>query len=271
MIHFSDFSGVIFDVDDTLLDNQPPGEDMGLHERSRLIAAHEVGRRHGIASLQQLTPLQSKQAFATAKVHTVYVTVWQMLVIARVVSADEEPNINHPLVQEIVNLKEDLHEDILRTKGREVPGARAFVELLAQNGLSGKLAIASTACQRDIDVFFAMSGLDQFFPDNMIISRDRFTFAKPDPEPFNLAFAALGLPEENRASVLAFEDDPRGVLSAKTAGLYTCAITSRHTREALAALETPPNLIADSYEEFTRLFGLSAPSTSVTTQPDAII
>ncbi len=253
---YLDFSAVIFDIDGTLLDYQPPGETMGLHERSRMMAAHEIGKRHGIVGLQEFTAQQCKQAFVSAKVHTVHATVWEMLVMAGAVSEKDEMNPNHPLVQEMVNLKEDLHEDILRAKGREVPGAISFVKLLAQNGLDGKLAVASTACQRDIDVFFEMTQLDRFFPTERIISRDKFTHAKPDPEPFNMAFATLGVPESERAKVVAFEDDPRGIMSAKAAGLYTCAITTCHKREDLAKLAVPPDAIADSYVEFAELFGL---------------
>lgn len=258
MLTFSDFAGAIFDIDDTLLDNQPPGEPLGLHELSRLMAAQEVGRRHDIAGLRDFTSAQSTQAFVDAKVHTVFAAVWQMLVMAGEATQDEEMDLNNPLLQEIVKLKEELHEDLLRTKGREVPGATKFVAMLAENGLADKLAVASTACRRDIDVFFEMTQLGRFFPEARVISREKFTHAKPHPEPYNLAFAALGLPESARAKVVAFEDDPRGVMSAKAAGLYTCAITTRVSRERLAGLAVPPDLIAGSYAEFSELFGLPA-------------
>lgn len=259
MFNFSDFTGVIFDIDDTLLDNRPPGEPLGLHELSRLMAAQEVGKRNDMAGLRDFTSKQSTQAFLDAKIHTVHAAVWQMLVIAGLVAPDDEMDLNHPLLQEIVTLKEELHEDLLRTRGREVPGAIKFVTCMAENGLAGKLAVASTACRRDIDIFFEMTELGQFFPNARIISRENFTHAKPHPEPFNLAFASLGLPESVRARVVAFEDDPRGVMSAKAAGLYTCAITTRHKREDLANLAVPPDLIADSYAEFSELFGLPVP------------
>lgn len=35
---------IIFDVDDTLLDNLPNSDEGGLHERSRLLAVHTIGR-----------------------------------------------------------------------------------------------------------------------------------------------------------------------------------------------------------------------------------
>lgn len=257
MLKFADVAGAIFDVDDTLLDNNPLGESMGLHAQSRLMAAHQIGKRRKLSGLRKLTEEQSEQAFYDAREHVLHAVVWQMLVIAGAVSPYGDPDYNHPLVKEMVELKEQLHEDILRTKGREVPGASAFVALLAQNGLEGKLAVASTACRRDIDVFFEMTKLHRYFPDERIISRENFTHPKPHPEAFNLAFNALGLPERKRGHVLAFEDDPRGVMSAKAAGLYVCAITTKRiTKEDFARLAVPPDLVADSFAEFAKLFDL---------------
>jgi beta-phosphoglucomutase-like phosphatase (HAD superfamily) len=83
------------------------------------------------------------------------------------------------------------------------------------------------------------------------------THAKPNPEVYDKAVAALGLPDEARPFTLAFEDDPRGIMSAKAAGLYTCAITTRFTKAELASLEVAPDLIAESYAEFEQLLGLS--------------
>jgi hypothetical protein len=114
MLKYSDLKGAIFDVDCTLLDDQPPGETMGLHEQSRMMAAHEVGKRHGIIKLQQFTPRQLRQAFEEAQVHMVQGVVWQMLVIAGEVSEYAEPDFEHPLVREIVELKEQLNKQIVR-------------------------------------------------------------------------------------------------------------------------------------------------------------
>jgi beta-phosphoglucomutase-like phosphatase (HAD superfamily) len=68
-----------------------------------------------------------------------------------------------------------------------------------------------------------------------------------------------------RRYVVAFEDDPRGIMSAKAAGLYTCAITTCYSRQLLAELEVPPDLIADSFAQFATLLGMpSAPSRVLT-------
>jgi beta-phosphoglucomutase-like phosphatase (HAD superfamily) len=257
----TDLQGAIFDVDDTLLDNYFDGSGVGLHERSRLVAAHEVGKRYNSKGLQEFTIEQCKEAFINAKVHNLESTVWEMLYMAGEVDRDQvDPQ--HPMLLEMMELKEDMHEDVLRSRGGEVPGAVKFVELLAENGLAGKLAVASTSCRRDIDVFFEMTGLHRYFPDDHIVSRERMTNAKPNPEAFDKAFATLGLPDESRKFVVAFEDDPRGVMSAKAAGLYVCAIATRNTKEDLMSYMVPPDVVADSYAEFAQMFGLTLPAAA---------
>lgn len=258
MIDFK-VEGAIFDVDDTLLDNKCGVKyhvaGQGLHERSRLQALHTTGQRHGIASLTTFSVEDNLRAFMDAPVHTLDAAVWNALYMAGVADS-EVMNPDHPLLREIVELKNELHKDILMNEGEEVPGATAFVQGLAAQGLGDRLAIASAAVRRDIGIFLGKTGLAPLFPANRIFSVESITHAKPHPEVFNLAFDSLNLPESSRSRVCAFEDDPRGIMAAKAAGLFTCAITTRYTKEALLALEVAPDLVADSYEEFSQLFGL---------------
>lgn len=157
------------------------------------------------------------------------------------------------LLREIVALKDVVHEDTLRKEGREVPGASHFVKALAVKGLENKMAIASMAILRDINIFLDMYNLREYFPDDRIISKEKVLKAKPDPEVFNKAFESLKLPFSARQRVLALEDDPRGIASANAAGLLTCAITTRFPREHFGIF---PNIIVDSYPELERLLDL---------------
>ena len=254
MIDF-EIKGAIFDVDDTLLDNKPGIPGQGLHEQSRLAAAHEVGKRYTIPRLIHLTAQENLYVFMNAPVHTLEAAVWNILRMTGEADSDVL-NPEHPLLKEIVELKNELHENILITMGDEVPGARVFVQGLAELGIADKLAIASTAVRRDVDLFLGKVGLEALFPPERIKTKEDITHPKPNPEVFNLAFESLGLPGTDRSSVCAFEDDPRGVMAAKAAGLFTCAITTRFSRDELQALEVSPDLIADSYAEFSELFGM---------------
>lgn len=248
--------GAIFDVDDTLLSNYPDNTGVSLHESSRLEAAHIVGQRHDIAGLKAFTIEQCLEAFLNAREHTLQAAAWQMLIMAGVVEEHRAIDMAHPLLQEIIALKDQLHEVTLRQHGQAIPGAIDFVKKLAEHGLMQHLAIASTAIRRDIDIFLELSGLGPYFPDERIISRERVTHAKPHPEAFSLAFASLHLPESARPHVLAFEDDPRGIISAKAAGLLTCAITTRFSAEHLRSQAQAPDIVAASFTEFRQLFGL---------------
>lgn len=245
----SDVRGAIFDVDDTLLDTQMRVPGQGLHEKSRLEAFHVVGKRHNIPELLNVTVEENLDAFLSAPVHSLPGSVWNYLHKKGLV-ATSEIELTNELLQEVVACKNELYVDILRDEAEEVPGAAAFVRALAHHGLAEHLAIASSAIRRDVDLFLAKIKLQKYFPDAHRKTLESITHTKPHPEVYNLAFASLGLPESSRASVLAFEDDPRGIMSAKAAGLYTCAITTRYSKTELMALEIAPDLIADSFAEF---------------------
>lgn len=246
--------GAIFDLDDTLLSNQPTGNPIdGLHAISRLKAVHEAGKRHGIKALRDYDAAANVQAFLTSPVHTIQGAVWNILQETGVV--DIGPlNLEHPLLQEISARKIALQLETIRERGEEVAGASDFVRHIGQVA-SGRLSIASMATAAEIDEFLKKYALTDLF-DGRIASYETTTHPKPHPESFENAFQLLQLPDSDRRHVLAFEDDPRGITSAKAAGLYVCAITTRFDRDTLQSLEVAPDLVCDSYEEFGQaIFG----------------
>lgn len=172
MIHISRLKGVEFDVDDTLLNNQPNSPLGGLHERSRMAAVREVGRQRGIPGLERVTIEETTRAFTEASEHSVPGAVWRTLVVAGLVhSVILDPK--NELLLAIVALKNQLHEKIIREEGTEVPGASHFVEALASNGLKDRLAIASMAVLRDINIFFGKyPGLRNNFPRQNCVTRN---------------------------------------------------------------------------------------------------
>lgn len=251
--------GAIFDIDDTLLDNRLPAElGYGLHERSRLMAMHEVGRRYDVPELLALTPKQNLDAFLTAPVHTAEAGLWNTLVMLGL--ADSEV-INHENIffREALELKNKFFKDVLVSEGKELPGASDFIRALSTEfNLENRLAVASMGILADIQVFLDKYTLRDVFPDHRIVSKERVDHPKPHPEVFEKAFQMLGLNEADKPYVCAFEDDPRGIMSAKAAGLYTCAITTRFDKDMLLALEVPPDVVADSFGEFSKLFNLNS-------------
>jgi len=255
MLAITNVQGVIFDVDETLLDNgngRFSHLDEPLHERTRLLAIHEIGKRHNLPSLLAVTPEENLSSFLNAPIHSSEGAIWYILRTAHVVHSNTI-ELSNPLLQEIVAYKDDLYPTLLRTDGKPLPGAVEFVHWLADKGLANHMAIASTAIRRDINIFLEMTGLAQYFPAERIIAKDSVTHTKPHPEAFDKAFQSLDLPDTERGNILAFEDNPRGIMSAKAAGLYACGITNVFSREAFASSESAPDLIADSFDEFRSL------------------
>jgi HAD superfamily hydrolase (TIGR01509 family) len=255
MINF-EVTAAIFDVDDTLLDNQGDLPGKGLHERSRFNAVREVGRRHNIAALKKWTPEDNRRAFRDAPSHTIISAVWNTLLMCDL-RHSPNPDPNDPLLTEIIAVRMELHRDVLLREGEAYPGAVEFVAALASSGLQDKLAIATAGYREEIKIFLGKSGLDQYFPDAHIISLEDVTHAKPDPEAFNLAYATLGLPDSDRRHTCAFEDNPRGIASAHAAGLYVCALTNIYSQSELRSLKQPPDMIANTFNELIEEFNLT--------------
>lgn len=247
--------GVIFDVDDTLLDNHPATLSMGLHEQARFYATKDVGRRHGIETLINVTEAQNKTVIQRAREHSVEGSVWQFLYESGLVGEPEIDRSN-ALLQEIVSRKHELYEPVLREFGAPIPRAVEFVKAVSFL-TNGSLAIASGAQKASVAAFFEVTGLSAYFEANRIFCREDYDLPKPDPISFDMAFRSFGLREQDRHRVLAFEDDPKGVESAKRAGLFVCAITSRFTAEELAKAEFKPDIIQSSYVEFADVLGIT--------------
>lgn len=250
--------GAIFDVDDTMLDNQAGATAGTIHEVSRLRAVHEVAEKYNLPSLAAVTEEENAVAFRNALVHSVDGAVWETLYLKQMVDS-RELDPNHELLREIVVLKNELHMDTLRTLGREVLNASTFIEAFAVRfGIENKMAIASSAIRRDINIFLdELTALRRYFPDKRVISLEDIPYdlGKPHPEPFNRAFATLGLSDSDRSNVVAFEDDPRGVISAKKAGLFVCAITTRFAKDHPQLLAAEPDMIIENYAETMKGLG----------------
>ncbi len=241
--------GGIFDVDDTILDNCPTRVPLeNLHQVSRLEALHRVGREFGHDALLLVEAQENYDAFTQSPVHTVAGAMWTVMRNRGVLGNEFDPA--HPLILQAVEYKNMSYGQMLTEHCNEIEGASDFVHALAATyGIEDKLAIASTAVRRDINTFTETMGLRHYFPDERVFDVNSITHPKPHHEVFDKAFVSLGLPDSSRRSVYAFEDDPRGMLSARRAGLTVCAITTRYDRAFLEQVEAKPEIIVDSFEE----------------------
>jgi HAD superfamily hydrolase (TIGR01509 family) len=181
--------------------------------------------------------------------------VWNLLYMKGLV-ASQAIDFNNELLKRIVQAKNEVHHRVVIEEAEEVPGASDFIRALDKQGMSGSLAIASAGILRDIQIFLKKYDLQAIIPAERIKSVESFTHSKPHPEVFELAFATLGLAESDKKSVIAFEDDPRGIMSAVAAGLTVCAITRRYPREMLEKLEIAPDFVIDSFDEAYEIVGI---------------
>ncbi len=114
---------------------------------------------------------------------------------------------------------------ILRSYQRHSIPAVGAVDLVA--GLRGrgmKLAVASSSRTAWVETALGALGLGAAF--DQIVSGDMITRSKPDPEIYLLAAARLGIAP---ADCIAIEDAPKGVASARAAGMTVVGVRTTYT------------------------------------------
>jgi HAD superfamily hydrolase (TIGR01509 family) len=90
------------------------------------------------------------------------------------------------------------------------------------------MAVATSACRTEaVRVLEALGLRDRF---RAVVTADDVARAKPDPEPYLAAAAALGV---DAGECVAIEDSPSGVSSARAAGCLVLAVTTTHRAERL--------------------------------------
>ena len=103
-----------------------------------------------------------------------------------------------------------------------LPGVR---ETIARLAARHQMAIVTSSRRDHFDLIHAASGLLGHF--DFILCREDYREAKPDPEPYLTALRPRG---QAAANCLVIEDSPRGLASAKAAGLTCWVIPSAQTR-----------------------------------------
>ena len=90
-------------------------------------------------------------------------------------------------------------------------GARGTARRLRRRGI--RCAVGSSGCRENVDFVLSNCGITDYF--SCIVSGDRVTRCKPDPEIYLLAAEGLHLPS---AECLVFEDARVGITAARRAG-----------------------------------------------------
>ncbi len=148
-------------------------------------------------------------------------------------------------LSELIGSKSMVFEEIVRKDIKPFPGAKGLVREVANHGIP--MAIASGALRNEIELILKMLSLRAFF--KVIVSADRVTRSKPDPETYKVAVEELkkdlGLESLEPELCVAIEDTPAGVQSAKGAGLRVIAVGHSYNLEDLADADCVVERLAD--------------------------
>ena len=144
--------------------------------------------------------------------------------------------------------KEKQYQQQFKPYLKLLPGLQTFLEQAYQQQI--KMAIGSAAIMFNID--FVLDSLDIRDHFAALVSADDVAVSKPDPETFLKCAERLQvLP----ADCIVFEDSPKGVESAKRAGMQAVVLTTMHEEHEFAADDHVLLFVKDFTDErLSRLF-----------------
>lgn len=138
----------------------------------------------------------------------------------------------------IARKKELSYQKAFRPHLQLIAGLPAFLEKAARHHIP--MGIGSAAIPFNIDFVLDNLAIRHYF--GVIVSADDVRISKPDPETFLRAAAGLGVPPD--ASIV-FEDAPKGVEAAQSAGMKCIVLTTMHGKEEFLACPNVLGYIAD--------------------------
>jgi HAD superfamily hydrolase (TIGR01509 family) len=130
------------------------------------------------------------------------------------------------LLQEAVGRKAEFYERAIRSSLELVPGSAEFIRRAAGGGY--RLGVVSGALRREIELILSAADLRDHF--SVIVAAEDVTRCKPDPEGYQTARSAIGLPARD---CVVIEDSRPGLAAARAAGLRCAMITTSHAAAEL--------------------------------------
>ncbi len=114
------------------------------------------------------------------------------------------------------------YREYLRSEEIEIDGV---VEALAELAPYARMAVVTTAKRADFELIHRDRRITRYM--DVVLCREDYVRAKPDPEPYRKALALLGVaPSE----ALVVEDSSRGLRSAVAAGVDCALVDNAFTR-----------------------------------------
>lgn len=139
--------------------------------------------------------------------------------------------------------KEQQYQREFRPSLRLITGLDRLLDRARKEGI--RMAIGSAAMPFNID--FVLDGLDIRHYFEAVISADDVQHSKPHPETYLLCAEKLNMAP---ADCLVFEDVPKGVESARNAGMDCVTLTTLHGKEEFEGLDNILLFMKD-YDNFT--------------------
>jgi HAD superfamily hydrolase (TIGR01509 family) len=237
-LDFTDFDGVAFDFDGTLVDSYHH------HEQARF----EAFTAHGYGDI---TMEQHRRGHLYG--NTTHEIVGGLLKVAGKIPQDADVTV-HPVVQSVVEHRNKLYMQAA-SKGLDAQKGVVAVVLAAAAHFSKKLAIVTTAQTSDVLPFLKRYKLESCFSPSRVITQETMEefdlVSKPAPDGYVLALQRLSIVEPAR--LLVFEDTNGGVLAAKQAGTTVVAVGTSLSRADFyeSAAEYHPDYFVASFMDIT--------------------
>lgn len=150
-------------------------------------------------------------------------------------------------MQELSFEKERRYQQTYLPKLALIDGLQIFLD--AAHSANIPMAIGSAAIPFNIDFVLDRLQLRPFFP--VVVSADDVAISKPHPDTFLQCAAALQVAPKD---CLVFEDAPKGVESARNAGMRCFVLTTTHPESDFAQYDNIVGFGQD-YTDVTALLG----------------
>jgi beta-phosphoglucomutase len=144
--------------------------------------------------------------------------------------------IDQGRIPDLLHKKKVVFEELAKTEGRLIEGARDCIGMLAENRIP--MAICSGSLLPEIEVVLEDAKLREFF--EVIVSAEYIRAGKPNPEGMLLTLKRLN---ENRREAIhsgecvVIEDSSWGLEAAKAAGMHTVGVTNSYDAAQLGLAE----------------------------------
>ena len=142
--------------------------------------------------------------------------------------------------------KEAIYREVYAPEIRPVRGLVELLEELRRRGI--RCAVGSSGCRETVDFVLSNCGIADYF--SCIVSGDRVTRCKPDPEIYLLAAEGLHLPS---AECLVFEDARVGITAARRAGAGRIVALATTLPRPPLATQTEADVVIDDFASITDL------------------